>query len=92
MDEAEESPIFEDQISGWMSKDIYLKWFQEQFLKFAPAEQPLQLLFDGLKGRITIELLEAAEESQILLYCLPVHSSHLLQPLDLSVLLIISVQ
>ena len=34
---------------------------------------------------VTIELIEAAEESQILLYCLPAHSSHLLQPLDLFV-------
>ena len=43
------------------------------------------LLFSGLNAHVTIELIEAAEESQILLYCQPAHSSHLLQPLDLFV-------
>ena len=43
------------------------------------------LLFIGLNAHVTIKLIEAAEESQILLYCLPAHSSHLLQPLDLFV-------
>ena len=61
------------------------KWYQEQFLKFAPAEWLLLLLFDGLKAHLTIDLIEAAKESEIFLYCLPAHSSHLLQPLDLSV-------
>ena len=82
---AEESTMFQGQKSGWMSKDIYLTWFKEQFLKFALAERPLLLLFDGLKVHVTIELIRAAKESQILLYCLSAHSSHFLQPLDLSV-------
>ena len=43
------------------------------------------LLFIGLNAHVTIKLIEAAEEFQILLYCLPAHSSHLLQPLDLFV-------
>ena len=48
---AEESTMFWGQKSAWMSKDICLKWFEEQFLKFAPAEQPLLLLFgEWFKG------------------------------------------
>ena len=66
-------------------RKTYLTWFKEQFLKFALAERPLLLLFDGLKVHVTIELIRAAKESQILLYCLSAHSSHFLQPLDLSV-------
>ena len=82
---AEEFTMFQGQNLGWMSKDIYLKWFKEQFPKFSLAERPLLLLFDGLKTHARIKLIEASEESQILLYCLPAHSSHLLQLLDLSV-------
>ena len=37
-DGAEESTMFQSQRSWWMSKDIYLKWFQEHFLKFSSAE------------------------------------------------------
>ena len=84
-DGADENVMFRGQKSGWMTKDIYLDWFQSQFLKFAPKSRPLILLFDGLKSHITLDLIECAEKNKIILYCLPPHSSHVLQPLDVSV-------
>ena len=84
-DEAEESTMCAGQKYEWVSKDMYLKWFQEQFLKFALTERPVLLLFDGLKVHVSIELIKTAEESKLLLYCVPTHSSHLLEPVHLSV-------
>ena len=84
-DEAEESTMCAGQKYEWVSKDMYLKWFQEQFLKFALTERPVLLLFDGLKAHVSIELIKTAEESKLLLYCVPTHSSHLLEPVHLSV-------
>ena len=76
--------MFEGQKSGWMTKDLYLKWFKERFLVFAPKVRPLILIFDGLRSHITLELINCAEENEILLVCLPAHSSHVFQPLDVS--------
>ena len=73
---AAENFMFRGQRSGW---------FENQFLKFSSKERPLLLLFDGLKSHVTLELLESTEKNNIILYCLPPHSLHLLQPLDVSV-------
>ena len=43
------------------------------------------LIYDGHQSHKTIELREAALEYGIELYCLPPHTSHRLQPLDVGV-------
>ena len=40
------------------------------------------MLVDGHRSHIDLEVSKFCSENQILLYCLPPHSSHLLQPLD----------
>lgn len=75
-DGAEVNAMFAGQKSGWMTKDIYLDWFKSHFLKRCPKHRPLLLIFDGLKSYVTLELIECAEENSVLLFCLPVHSSH----------------
>ena len=67
-----------------MLKVSYLKWFREVFLKYIPMERPVLLLVDGHKAHVTQDVIEVAVENQILVFCLPAHASHLLQPLDLS--------
>jgi len=82
---AEEETMFAQQKSGWMNSEIYERWLETHFIKHAPSVRPLLLVFDGLKAHISLHLIEFAEKNGILLYCLPPHSSHLLQPLDVSV-------
>ena len=43
------------------------------------------LIFDGHHSHISLELIELAKNNNIHLLCLPPHSTHLLQPLDVSV-------
>lgn len=76
--------LFTGQKSGWIDKDLYLKWFREVFLKYIPMERPVLLLVDGHKAHVTQDVIEVAVENQILVFCLPAHASHLLQPIDLS--------
>ena len=76
--------LFTGQKSGWIDKDLYLKWFKELFLKHIPEERPVLLLIDGHKAHVTQDVIETAIRNKILVFCLPAHSSHLLQPLDLS--------
>ena len=76
--------LFMAQKSGWIEKDLYLKWFKEVFLRSVPAERPILLLVDGHKAHVTMDVIEEAVANKILIFCLPAHASHLLQPLDLS--------
>lgn len=76
--------LFTAQKSGWIDKDLYHKWFTELFLKEIPAERPVLLLVDGHKAHVTQEVILTAAQNQVLVFCLPAHASHLLQPLDLS--------
>ncbi|KXJ07151.1 hypothetical protein AC249_AIPGENE20278 [Exaiptasia diaphana] len=48
------------------------------------AERPVMLLVDGHKSHVTEDLIKEAVANGIAIFCLPAHSSHLLQPLDLS--------
>lgn len=47
-------------------------------------ERPALLIIDGHKAHVTLDVIELAARNNILVFCLPAHASHLLQPLDLS--------
>ena len=48
-------------------------------------ERPVLLLVDGHKSHMTLELVDLARENNVILFCLPPHTTHALQPLDVSV-------
>ena len=76
--------VFETSDNGWITKDIYLKWFKF-FIKSIPPARPVLLIEDGHSSHITLEVIELARENDIHLLCLPSHLSHILQPLDIGV-------
>ena len=49
----EGAPAGTAQKSGWIDKDLYLKWFTELFLKQIFQERPVLLLVDGHSPRYT---------------------------------------
>ena len=71
--------------SGWVDSDLFLQWFKKVFLKYTVHDQPLLLLVDGHKSHMTLELVDLARENNVILFCLPPHTTHALQPLDVSV-------
>ncbi len=71
--------------SGWVDSELFLQWFKKVFLKYTVREQPVLLLVDGHKSHMTLELVDLARESNVILFCLPPHTTHALQPLDVSV-------
>ena len=83
-----EGAVYSASESGWMEGSNFLSWFKKLFL---PAVQdtlqtgPVVLIFDGHHLHLTIELLETAKRVNVHLVCLPAHTSHLLQPLDVGV-------
>ncbi|XP_053391184.1 uncharacterized protein LOC128554006 [Mercenaria mercenaria] len=71
--------------SGWSNSDVFLEYLQEHFIKYVQRgnkEQPLLLIFDGHRSHINMPVIEWAQHNNILLFVLPAHTSHALQPLD----------
>lgn len=70
--------------SGWINEGLFSRWF-DFFLENIPPTRPVLLIYDGHASHISIELIEKSRAHNIHLLCLPSHTTHLLQPLDLSV-------
>ncbi|XP_053298308.1 uncharacterized protein LOC128457575 isoform X3 [Pleuronectes platessa] len=68
--------------SGCINSDLFKKWFLKHFLLHAPKQRPLLLIFDGHKSPVNLEVVEAARKEDVVLLCLPSHCSHILQPLN----------
>ena len=64
--------------------EMYLEWFQF-FIANIPSARPVLLIEDGHASHITIDVIQLAHKNDIHLLCLPVHTSHILQPLDIGV-------
>ncbi|XP_029348308.1 jerky protein-like [Acyrthosiphon pisum] len=73
--------------NGWMEKEVFVNYFHKSFIKTTnPSPQnPILLIYDGLSSHINIQLVEIARANNVTILLLPPHSSHLLQPMDLSV-------
>ena len=67
---------------GWIITELFYRWLVEHFVKYSAAVRPLILLVDGHSSHIDINTSKFCKENGILLYCLPPHSSHITQPLD----------
>ena len=68
--------------SGWMDSVLFEEWFTNHFLVHAPSIRPLLLLLDGHSSHYNPTLLKLAAEEGVIIFCLPPHTTHLLQPLD----------
>lgn len=72
--------------SGWMEIPNFLDWFKTLFLPFVDKiEGPKLLIYDGHSSHISVEVCEAAIMHDVHILVLPAHSSHIYQPLDVSV-------
>ena len=64
-------------------------WFQDIFLPHVftnnPSGKPILLITDSHKSHETREVLVLAHQHQIILFSLPPHTTHKLQPLDVAI-------
>lgn len=87
-DGAPPGTIFACNDSGWMKLDLFKQWFQH-FLNFTKpsADDPVLLILDGhLSHTKNLDVILKARESFVTLFCLPPHTTHKLQPLDVGVM------
>jgi hypothetical protein len=85
LDDAPPGTTAEYHPSGWMQKDIFVKWLQ-RFVEFSEQteEKPVLLLLDGHSThRKSTKLTDTAQNNNVIL-CLPPHCTHRLQSLHVS--------
>ena len=68
--------------SRYINSAIFLSWFQDCFVKQIGRSRPVVVIMDNNTSHLSIELIDYAKSENIELPCLPSHSTHLLQPLD----------
>lgn len=70
--------------SGWMDRELFRDWFHRHFLQYVPASRPLLLIFDGHSSHYDLEFIREASLEGVVVFCLPPHTTHVAQPLDVS--------
>jgi hypothetical protein len=71
--------------SGWSNAEVFKLYLQNHFVQYVQGRdqsETLLVLYDGHKSHISLDLVEWAQENNIILFVLPPHTSHLLQPMD----------
>ncbi len=69
---------------GYMTADTFVEWFRS-FCERIPKKRPVVLLLDGHASHLTNNVIEMARQEKIEIFCLPPHTTHLYQPLDVAV-------
>ena len=69
---------------GWTDQELFRHWLKDHFLKYAVPSRPLLLLMDGHSSHYEPSSVELAKENDIILFCLPPHTTQDSQPLVLS--------
>ncbi|CAH2085284.1 unnamed protein product [Euphydryas editha] len=70
--------------SGWITTDIFLRWFQK-FVKLTNASKvnPVMLILDGHASHTqNLQLIDEARKNGVTIICFPPHTTHKLQPAD----------
>ncbi|XP_052227458.1 uncharacterized protein LOC127842149 [Dreissena polymorpha] len=74
--------------SGWSHGDVFLEYLKTHFLEHVPALGPQQsvlVIYDGHASHVNQELIDWASKNRVVLFVLPPHTSHVLQPLDVGI-------
>lgn len=67
---------------GWTDQELFCHWLKDHFLK---KRSSLLLLLDGHSSHFEPSSIELARENDVIIFCLPPHTTQDSQPLDTSV-------
>ena len=73
--------------SGYLNNTLFFQWLQhwEHFTRISAHGEYHLLLLDGYNSHLTYSALKFCEQQKVIIFLLPPHTSHFLQPLDVSV-------
>ena len=71
--------------NGWINNELFESWFIEHFIPNAVSARLLFLLLDGYSTHYQPQVIRFAMEHDVIMLCLPPHTTHESQPLDIGV-------
>ena len=71
--------------NGWINTDLFEGWLAEHFIRHAVPGCPLLLLLDGHSTHYQPDVIRFARDHDVVMLCLPPHTTHEAQPLDVGV-------
>ena len=77
-----------DLPKGWTDQELGLKWLEQDFEPNTRPETPEDyqlLILDGHNSHCIYPFIKFAAEHCIIIICLPLHTTHALQPCDVGV-------
>ena len=80
-----EDCLYAKSPNGYMDGELFKAWFQKIFLPKTAHLGTVMLILDGHTSHLTIDVIDLARANNVVMFCLPPHLTHLLQPLDVSV-------
>jgi hypothetical protein len=70
--------------TGWTNNDLALAWLEHFDTHARPVGAYRLLIINGHESHCSIDFQDRCKEKKIIALCMPPHSSHLLQPLDVA--------
>ena len=72
--------------NSYMDSELFKKWVEKQFLpQTHHLPRPLLLILDGHGSHMNIDMIDLLVENDVHLYCLPPHTTNILQPCDVAI-------
>ena len=71
--------------SRWIDSELFLLWMKKVLLRHCSSQRPIIFFVDGHASHIMLNVFDLAQENDVILFCLLPHTTHALQPLDVSV-------
>lgn len=79
------SKVYMQKKSAYISSELFYKWLTEEFIPRKPTGKVLLILDGHSSHSSAVNMLETARDNDVILLCLPSHTTSALQPLDVSV-------
>ena len=78
--------VLEVSPNGWTNNQLALAWLEhfDTHTKSCTVGGYRLLIIDGHESHCSVDFQDLCKEKNIILLCMPAHSSHLLQPLDVA--------
>nr|XP_012563279.1 unnamed protein product [Hydra vulgaris] len=72
--------------SGWMVESTFMEWFNHFIKSVRPSKtNPVLLILDNHESHLSINFIDLASDNGVIVLTIPPHTSHKLQPLDITV-------
>ncbi|XP_063217110.1 uncharacterized protein LOC134527951 [Bacillus rossius redtenbacheri] len=80
-----EGAIYDCSKNGWINEDLFIKWLEHFEAHAKPTkEDPVLLITDNHNSHKTLNAFNFCRDHGIVMITIPPHTSHRLQPLDLT--------